>query len=96
MAVQQAATCTVLLTEVGARYVVDTSVAAPDNSEWGDLETFHAKAVSSAGVAQRGLTLHPQSRVAGTTTWVERAAASTDKRGAATLSVPAAKTGTAA
>lgn len=82
--------------EVAARYTVDTSVTAPDNTEWGDLTTFRARAVSSSGTAQRGLTLHLQSRVVGSTTWVERAAATTDTHGAATLSVPAAKTGTAA
>lgn len=82
--------------DVDARYIVDTSVAAPANAAWGDQTTFHAKAVSSSGIAQRGLTLHLESRVPGSTTWVERAAAETNARGAATLSLPAADTGTAA
>jgi hypothetical protein len=81
---------------VDARYIVDTSVAAPTSTTWGEETTFHAKAVSSTGIAQRGLTLHLQSRVPGSTRWVERAAAKTNARGAATLSLPAADTGTAA
>jgi hypothetical protein len=82
--------------DVDARYTVDTNIAAPDNTEWGARTTFRAKAVNSAGVVQRGLTLHLQSRALGSTTWVQRALATTNARGAATLSVPAATTGTAA
>ncbi len=82
--------------DVDARYIVDTSVAAPQDADWGELTTFHATAVSSSGGVQRGLTLHLQSRAPGSTSWVERASAVTDTHGTATLAIRAATTGTAA
>ena len=81
--------------EVSSRYVVDTSVAAPADADWGQPTTFHATAVSSTGTAQRGLTLHLQSRAPGSKTWVERAAAVTNSHGKASLSIRATNTGTA-
>lgn len=81
--------------EVDSRYVVDTSVVAPDDADYGQTTTFHATAVSSTGTAQPGLTLHLQSWTPGAKTWVERAAAVTNSHGKASLSVHASSTGTA-
>lgn len=81
--------------EVISMIDVSTTLDPPAEPSWGDDINFRAQAVSSRGTAQAGLAVHLQSRAPGSTTWVSRATALTNKYGKAVMAVPAATTGSA-